>query len=86
MSLKKKIKDLLSVPPIVIFEEWKSGKLRNQAIENINKYLQNTKSPKLQIGSGGTILEGWLNTDLVLENSFVTHMDAVDEDFYLRIN
>lgn len=74
--LKSKIKDFLSVPPVVLFDKWKTDILRRQALINITEYLQNTNSPKLQIGSGGTILNGWLNTDLVLENPLVTHMDA----------
>jgi predicted SAM-dependent methyltransferase len=76
INLKKKIKDFLSVPPIVIFDDWKERRLRKEAFVNISEYLQNTKSRKLQIGSGGTILEGWLNTDLILENPLITFMDA----------
>jgi predicted SAM-dependent methyltransferase len=74
--LKSKIKAFLLVPPFEVIQFFKTKKLRKIANKEIDKYLKSNTLKKLQIGSGGTILEGWLNTDLILENSFVTHMDA----------
>jgi predicted SAM-dependent methyltransferase len=74
--LKSKIKAFLLVPPFEVIQFFKTKKLRKIANKEIDKYLKSNTLKKLQIGSGGTILEGWLNTDLILENSLVTHMDA----------
>jgi len=40
-------------------------------------YLQSSESPRLHLGSGGRILEGWLNTDLFPSNG-VSHLDAIE--------
>jgi len=40
------------------------------------EYLENHAIRKLHIGSGGAILDGWLNVDLERENNRVVYMDA----------
>lgn len=41
----------------------------------INDYLRATDEPKLHIGGGWHLIEGWLNTDIALISG-VMHMDA----------
>ena len=74
--LKNKIKDFLLIPPYEVIHFFKTKKLKKTSKKEIENYVKSNILKKLQIGSGGTILKGWLNTDLVLENPLVTHMDA----------
>ena len=74
--LKQKLKNILLIPPFEILEKYKTSKLRKRANNQISNYLKQYQVKKLQIGSGGTILEGWLNTDLFLENDKIVFLDA----------
>ena len=44
--------------------EVRRGKWRRERTPVIRRYLQTSKEPKLQIGCGPMVVEGWLNTDL----------------------
>lgn len=49
---------------------------KKDATIKIQKYLKTHNIKKLHIGCGGNLLEGWLNTDLILESPDVVFLDA----------
>ena len=74
--IKKKLIKILSVPPYQLVINYKKKKQKSKSLKQINQYVQVSSVKKLQIGSGGTILKDWLNTDLILENEKIVFMDA----------
>ncbi len=66
--MKKKIKAILNVSPLFLYECYRDTKneiKRNRnSQELINRYFENLGKKKLQIGCGNNFLKGWLNTDI----------------------
>ncbi len=74
--IKKIFNKLYYKPPAYFVDHYKAGKLKAKSKPIFEKYLQKEGIRKLQIGCGGNILEGWLNTDLNFEKNKVAHLDA----------
>lgn len=74
--MKKILVHFLPIGLIVLYKKLRIYLKRQRANNIIRDYVKNANSPKLHIGCGGVILNGWLNTDIVLENSKVTYLDA----------
>ncbi|MDI1256463.1 MAG: methyltransferase domain-containing protein [Flavobacterium sp.] len=77
--MRKKIKSLLSISLLGIYENLRKKKQLKQRFANqqrlIADYIKNNTVKKLQIGCGSNLLDGWLNTDLE-DNVNIAHLDA----------
>lgn len=62
--MKKLLFRYLSVPPIQYYKFFKARYHRLKSKGLIREYLNKHKNPKLNIGCGANIQEGWLNTDI----------------------
>lgn len=77
--MKKKLKKILEISPLSIYERYRDFKCLEIKIEEreklIEDYFSNAGIIKLQIGCGDNILEGWLNTDLNSSRE-IAYLDA----------
>jgi len=51
-------------------------KLVRKATESIKTYLRANKLGQLQIGSGGNVIPGWLNSDIEPDGDEIVYLDA----------
>ena len=78
--MKGKIKSLLSISPLNLYEYTRDVKIKKAQIRKREKliasYLKTNKIKKLQIGCGNNVLDEWLNTDLNDKEDEVAYLDA----------
>src|SRR5215469_514825 len=75
-QLKQRIISLLGVSPANVVRLHGLRRVISRSDERLrNEYLQKALTPKLQIGGGWRLLEGWLNTDIEIIPG-VMRMDA----------
>jgi predicted SAM-dependent methyltransferase len=81
--MKKKIKKILQIPPIRVYEIYrdnillKKRKIKQESLLRV--YLENNNEKKLHIGCGANVLPGWFNTDFNDINENVAFLDAGDK-------
>ena len=69
----------LRTPPLAYYQYIKTRFKRAQSGKLIKRYLSKADTPRLTIGCGRNVLEGWLNTDLYPQKSdldTVVYLDA----------
>lgn len=59
-----------------IYDTYRLGKRNRIANNSIKKYIASNKILKLHIGAGGSILDGWLNTDVEHFEKGSIYLDA----------
>ena len=75
--IKKFIKSISIVPINHIRETIRYKSYQRKANREIESYLKQSDEPKLQIGCGKNLLNGWLNTDQSFKDGYSTvYMDA----------
>lgn len=71
-TLRQKIKMFL---PYIYFMKHNCAEIKRRAA--IKKYLSNSECKKVNLGCGGFLLNGWLNTDLgIYDNKISIRLDA----------
>lgn len=76
------IKIALRKLPYGVYERCKKYRLERKSSKIIKSYVETHKVRKLQIGCGGIILNGWLNSDLQPYSETIAFLDA-SERFYM---
>lgn len=78
--MKKRLKKILQVPPIRIYENFRDKKILKNRISKrdalIHSYFKDNSLKKLHIGCGANLLEGWLNTDFNDKEENIAYLDA----------
>jgi SAM-dependent methyltransferase len=59
-----------------VYKDFQLNRWKRQSNKATNEYLKDHGTRKLHIGSGGAILDGWLNVDLEQVDKRVVYMDA----------
>jgi len=81
--MKKRIKIILQIPPIRLYEVYRDNRLlkkrRVKQESLIRTYIDDNTEKKLHIGCGANLLSGWLNTDFNDQNGKVAFLDAGEE-------
>lgn len=70
------IRSLYTFSPQKVYRHFAQKKRQAHTRRIIKRYLKKYAHRKLQIGCGGNILHGWLNSDLVPDNSQIALIDA----------
>ncbi len=77
--MKKLLLKFLKTAPFEYYQYLKTRVKRSRSGRLIRTYLKNSENPKLNIGSGRNVLQGWLNTDRYPPNTKteeVVYLDA----------
>ena len=75
MNIRNNIKKIKILTGPLYFLKHKHAEIKRSGI--IKKYLQTASCRKLNLGCGGYILEGWLNTDLgIYDNRISVRLDV----------
>jgi len=81
--MKKRLKKILQIPPIRIYENYRDKKLLKKRIAKreilFHSYFENNSLKRLHIGCGANLLEGWLNTDFNDKDEKIAFLDAGEE-------
>lgn len=70
------IKEISKISVYSLYKKNQSNKIKKAGLAIIQNYLKDNKERKLHIGSGGFILEGWLNVDLEPLDRKIAYLDA----------
>jgi len=70
------LKELSKVSVYSVYKKRQLNKLKKESTKIIDDYFQHHTEKRLHIGSGGTVLAGWLNVDLEPTPGKVAYFDA----------
>lgn len=74
--MKKSIKNFLSKSPFELYSYFKTKNNIRNTVNGFNTYKNTVESPKLHIGCGGNVFNGWFNIDFEHIEKDVYYMDA----------
>ena len=76
--MNKVLVKFLRTPPLAYYQYLKTRIKRARSTRQINRYLRKSETPRLTIGCGKNVLDGWLNTDLYPQRSDVATVVYLD--------
>lgn len=69
-------KKIYQASPQQVYRYFANKRRNSKAKDFIDKYIQTHSIRKLHVGSGGSYLDTWLNTDLITDNRRIVSLDV----------